>query len=38
MATDQKRESILEAAIRRFAHFGVSKTTMNEIAADLSIS
>ncbi|TCZ73375.1 TetR/AcrR family transcriptional regulator [Flaviaesturariibacter aridisoli] len=38
MATDQKRESILEAAIRRFAHFGVAKTTMNEIAADLSIS
>lgn len=38
MATDQKREAILEAAIRRFAHFGVAKTTMNEIAADLSIS
>ncbi|RYY40454.1 MAG: TetR/AcrR family transcriptional regulator [Chitinophagaceae bacterium] len=38
MASDQKREGILEAAIRRFAHFGVAKTTMNEIAADLSIS
>jgi TetR/AcrR family transcriptional regulator len=38
MATDQRREAILEAAIRRFAHFGVAKTTMNEIAADLSIS
>ncbi|GAA4325654.1 TetR/AcrR family transcriptional regulator [Flaviaesturariibacter amylovorans] len=38
MATDQKKEAILEAAIRRFAHFGVAKTTMNEIAADLSIS
>ncbi|RYZ19824.1 MAG: TetR/AcrR family transcriptional regulator [Chitinophagaceae bacterium] len=38
MASDQKREGILDAAIRRFAHFGVAKTTMNEIAADLAIS
>jgi TetR/AcrR family transcriptional regulator len=38
MANDQRSEAILEAAIRRFAHFGVAKTTMNEIAADLSIS
>lgn len=38
MAGDQKQAAIIEAAIKRFAHFGVSKTTMNEIATDLSIS
>ena len=38
MAQDQKREAIIEAAIKRFAHFGVAKTTMSEIAADLSLS
>jgi TetR/AcrR family transcriptional repressor of mexJK operon len=38
MAQDQKQEAIIEAAIKRFAHFGVAKTTMNEIASDLSIS
>ena len=38
MAQDKKRESIIEAAQKRFLHFGVDKTTMNEIADDLSIS
>lgn len=38
MSQDQKRDAILEAALKRFAHYGVAKTTMNEIAADLSIS
>ena len=38
MAYDQKQEAIIEAAIKRFAHFGVAKTTMTEIASDLSIS
>lgn len=38
MATDTKREAIIEAAFRRFAHFGVPKTTMNEISDDLGIS
>ena len=38
MAQDQKREAIIESAIKRFAHYGVSKTTMSEIAADLSFS
>jgi TetR/AcrR family transcriptional regulator len=38
MAQDQKQKTIIEAAIKRFAHFGVAKTTMNEIAKDLSIS
>jgi TetR/AcrR family transcriptional regulator len=38
MARDQKRDAIIEAAQKRFNHFGVGKTTMNEIADDLSIS
>jgi TetR/AcrR family transcriptional repressor of mexJK operon len=38
MSQDQKREAIIEAAIKRFAHFGVAKTTMAEIAADLAFS
>lgn len=29
---------ILEGAIRRFSHFSIQKTTMNEIAEDLSMS
>lgn len=32
------RELIIEAAIRRFAHFGVVKTTLTEIADDLRLS
>src|SRR5690606_1647718 len=35
---DKKRIQILEAAKRRFAHFGLAKTTMAEIAQDLSFS
>lgn len=35
---DSKREQILEKALLRFSHFGIQKTTMNEIADDLSIS
>ncbi|TDH29338.1 TetR/AcrR family transcriptional regulator [Segetibacter sp. 3557_3] len=38
MAQDIKRETILQAAQKRFAHFGVSKTTMTEIADDVSMS
>lgn len=38
MARDKKRDSIIEAAQKRFLHFGVDKTTMHEIAEDLSIS
>jgi len=38
MQADRKREMILEKASLRFAHFGIQKTTMNEIADDLSIS
>jgi TetR/AcrR family transcriptional regulator len=35
---DKKRELIIGAALKRFAHFGLGKTTMNEIASDLSLS
>lgn len=37
-AATHKQECILEAAIRRFSHFGVQKTTLSEIADDLAIS
>lgn len=33
-----KRENIMDAAIRRFSHFGINKTTLTEIADDLAIS
>jgi len=35
---DVKRIKILEVATRRFAHFGMAKTTMSEIAKDLNFS
>ena len=35
---DEKRVRILETAKRRFAHYGMAKTTMAEIAKDLSFS
>ncbi|WP_140936898.1 TetR/AcrR family transcriptional regulator [Sphingobacterium lumbrici] len=37
-SADEKRIKILESAKRRFAHYGMSKTTMAEIANDLSFS
>ncbi len=36
--TDTKQELIIERALQRFAHFGIQKTTMNEIADDLAMS
>lgn len=36
--TDKKRELIIEGAIKRFIHYGINKTTMNEIAEDMSVS
>ena len=33
-----KKNQILDAAYRRFSHYGYSKTTMNEIAGDLLMS
>lgn len=38
MVETDKRELIIKGAIKRFAHFGVNKTTMAEIAEDLSFS
>jgi TetR/AcrR family transcriptional repressor of mexJK operon len=38
MERTEKAEHIVEAAIRRFAHFGVHKTTLTEIADDLGIT
>ncbi|WP_349315776.1 TetR/AcrR family transcriptional regulator [Chitinophaga sp. MM2321] len=35
---DEMREKILEAALKRFTHYGAAKTTMNEIADDLHCS
>ncbi len=35
---DIKRELIIEAALKRFAHFGLQKTAMSEIAKDLNMS
>lgn len=35
---DKKRKLILEGAIKRFSHFGINKTSMAEIAEDLSVS
>ena len=35
---DKKREMILKGAIKRFSHFGINKTSMAEIADDLSVS
>lgn len=35
---NKRKEEIIEMALRRFAHYGFSKTTMNEIADDLRIT
>jgi TetR/AcrR family transcriptional regulator len=35
---DKKKAIIIEAALKRFAHYGLSKTTMTEIAKDVSFS
>lgn len=35
---DKKREMIIDCAMKRFSHFGIQKTTMNEIAEDIAVS
>jgi len=35
---DKKRQVIIDSAVKRFAHYGLAKTTMTEIASDLSLS
>lgn len=36
--SETKKEQIIEAALKRFSHFGFQKTSMNEIADDLRIT
>ena len=38
MEISEKHDLIMEAAIRRFSHFGIQKTNMTEIAEDVSMS
>src|SRR5690606_27011256 len=33
-----KRNQIIEAALKRFSHFGIAKTSMSEVADDLQLS
>jgi TetR/AcrR family transcriptional regulator len=33
-----KQDQIVEAALRRFSHFGITKTTLTEVADDLALS
>lgn len=35
---DIKKQHIIEAALKRFSHFGINKTTMSEIAEDIAVS
>ncbi|MBB1643791.1 TetR/AcrR family transcriptional regulator [Sphingobacterium sp. UME9] len=35
---EDRKDQIIHAAIRRFMHYGFSKTTMNEIAEDIKIT
>src|SRR5690606_8523108 len=34
----RKKEHIVQAALKRFSHYGFNKTTMSEIAIDLNIT
>jgi TetR/AcrR family transcriptional regulator len=36
--TSIRQEQIIEAALRRFSHFGIAKTTITEIADDMAVS
>lgn len=35
---DDKRDLIINAALKRFSHFGIAKTSMSEVADDLKLS
>lgn len=35
---DDKKRLIIDAALKRFSHFGITKTSMSEIAEDLKLS
>lgn len=38
MKVDNKKEQIVQVALKRFSHYGFDKTTMSEIATDLNIT
>jgi len=38
MEVNVKQEQIVEAALRRFSHFGIAKTTLTEVADDLTVT
>lgn len=38
MAEKDRQTQIIEAAMKRFSHFGINKTTLTEIAEDASLS
>lgn len=38
METEKKSELIIDSAIRRFMHFGINKTTMNDVAEDIGFT
>ncbi|WP_037502027.1 TetR/AcrR family transcriptional regulator [Sphingobacterium deserti] len=35
---DNKKEQIIQSALKRFAHYGYNKTTMSEVALDMNIT
>jgi len=35
---DERKSQIIDAALKRFSHFGIAKTSMSEIAEDLKLS
>lgn len=35
---DDRKDQIISAALRRFSHYGIAKTSMSEIAEDLKLS
>lgn len=38
MSTNERKNKIIKATLQRFAHYGIPKTSMNEIAEDMRIS
>jgi TetR/AcrR family transcriptional regulator len=38
MESNVKQDQFVEAAIRRFSHFGIAKTTLTEVADDLAVT
>jgi TetR/AcrR family transcriptional regulator len=38
LESNVKQDQIVEAAIRRFSHFGIAKTTLTEVADDLAVT